>query len=144
MPYKTKMRPKREHCRAASSWLPFWPETAILIFVLADTYFRLLLWASQLLRRHCALIFSSSSFKHSLHRRSFKILAWRLSGASAETHLVKTSLASLALLQFFLTTSASWTQSHLSSIKLRSRKSPSYTYPRFVGFILVARPIKES
>ena len=62
------------HCRAASSRLPFWhPETAILIFVLADTYFSLLLWASQLLRRHCALIFSSSSFKHSLHRRFFNI-----------------------------------------------------------------------
>ena len=115
-----------------------------VIFVPADTYFRLLLWASQLLRRHCALIFSSSSFKHSLHRRFFKILTWRLSGASAETHLVKTSLASPALFQFFLTTSASWTQSHLSSIKLRLRKSPSYTYPRSVGFILVARPIKAS
>ena len=68
-------------------------------------------------------------------------ITWRLSGAPAETHPVKTSLASPALFQFFLTTSASWTHSHLSPIKLRLRKSPSYTYSRFFDFIIVARPI---
>ena len=135
MPYKTKMRPKRDWCSSCGSAYIVVPRrlgspsgthqpTLSRRVVLASFLASKDCYSDFCSRRHILQIITlGTSITSSPLRSNLLILfvqtlvastllqhfniTWRLSGASAETHLVKTSLASPALFQFFITTSAS-------------------------------------